>query len=291
MLLNQLFHFQLQQCDRNLRRGQFAAPDDFVLLHFLVSQDVVNLLLGMGQRGHRQFDLFWRDGIEVGEFGKHILGGFAKLRTVLDEVMAAGAAWRINAAGHGVNGPTILGGEVGGDQCTTGAVGLDDHRAPRHADDDSIANGKTLLVPPAPEGKLRDYCALLHDSFVELDVLSGINDVQARSQNRNCSPAGLKGPFMRRAIDAPSPATDDCDAGSSQLPSQTFGGLASVECSLPRTDHRDGMRMIRPQFSPRVQHQRRVINLPQQCGVRGVVRRDNGRAELVDSLQFQVQVH
>ena len=73
MLLDKPLHFQLQQRHRNLRGGQFAAPDDFVLLHFLVGEDVENLLLGMRQRGHGQFGLFWRDGVEMSELGEYVL--------------------------------------------------------------------------------------------------------------------------------------------------------------------------------------------------------------------------
>ena len=122
MLLDEFFHLELEEGHGDLGGGKLAAADDGVLLHFLVGEHVVNSLLGGRERGQRQLGLLIEAVIKVGEFGEHVLGGFAKLRAIFYQTVTTGAARGIDLAGHSVNGAAIFGSQVGGNERTAGAV-------------------------------------------------------------------------------------------------------------------------------------------------------------------------
>ena len=58
----------------------------------------------------------------------------------------------------------------------------------------------------------------------------------------------------------------------------------------PRTDDADRVLIALGQFAPDVENDRGIVNLPQHAGIFRRLRRDHGRAEVLDALQLSLQI-
>src|SRR6266705_1317466 len=97
--------------------------------------------------------------------------------------MAAFAARRINPARHSKNLPPIFGGEIGSDERATCKIRFHDYRAQRHSGDNTIPNGKALLVRGPKERELSDEGARCRNPLEKLDVLRRKHQINARPEN------------------------------------------------------------------------------------------------------------
>ena len=69
---------------------------------------------------------------------------------------------------------------------------------------------------------------------------------------------------MRRPVDAPRQAANDCDAGARQTAGQSLGLLQSVMCGMPCAYNRHGQRIARLEFPAHEQNPRRIGQIQQR---------------------------
>ena len=96
---------------------------------------------------------------------------------------------------------------------------------------------------------------------------------------------------MRRGVDAARATTHDRHAHISELIGQLPRRLQAVMRRQPRANHRDGVFVPGRQPAFDIEHNRRIVNLPQQPGIVGVGRRENVAAVFLDAFQLVAEVH
>jgi hypothetical protein len=181
--MDEALHLQAQQGHRHRRGRQAALADHVVDADLLVVQAVIDLLLVLAElQGGQDAGLAGGGRTVAGreqvfELAQDVLGAFAQLGAFLNEIVAAFAAGRVDAPGHGEDLPAILIGEVGGDERAAGEVGLDHHGAQRHAGHQAVADGERLPVGRAVEGELGDDRAVGGDLLEELRILGRRDEV------------------------------------------------------------------------------------------------------------------
>ena len=95
---------------------------------------------------------------------------------------------------------------------------------------------------------------------------------------------------MGGGVDAARAAADDGDAQVGELVGQLAGDFDAVMRGHARADHRDGVLVFGAQLAFDVEHDRRVVNLPQQFRVLGVGLRHDAAAGIRDAFEFGAQV-
>ena len=96
---------------------------------------------------------------------------------------------------------------------------------------------------------------------------------------------------MCRRVDAASATAHDGDAQVSQLIGQLAGDLQTIMGREAGADHRDRVFVLGSQPAFHIEHNRRVINLPQQLGIIFVRLGKDMATEVADALQFAAQVN
>jgi hypothetical protein len=122
-------------------------------------------------------------------------------------------------------------------------------------------------------------------------MLGRIYPIHTAAQNGNRATAGFHRRLMRDRIHAACQPAHHRDAVCPQVCGQFGSHLAPVRRDPARAH--DGHRKIilRQQFTPHVEHRRRLVDIPQPPGIDFILTDDNLDAALFVTCQQAVQVH
>ena len=98
--------------------------------------------------------------------------------------------------------------------------------------------------------------------------------IEPGSEDGNRPSFGCHGSLVRGGIDPPGQTTYDCDPRISYLIRKPLCALQPVVSGSSRANY--AQRVVIPffEFTPDVQNQRRIINLPEQRGIDRIILRD-----------------
>ena len=195
-------------------------------------------------------------------------GGLAPL----DEGVALSGLRRAHRTGDRINVAALVERVTRGDErARARASGLDDDRRDAQAADDAVAALVVEAVRLGPGRIFADDRAGKQDIAHEGAVLRRIAHIRASGEHRDRQTACAERAAMRRRVVAERHAADRDKAGLRQLRADRPGDLHAVARRLPRADDRDARHSveIRPPAAD-IQHDRRILNLPQAVRVGGV---------------------
>ena len=95
---------------------------------------------------------------------------------------------------------------------------------------------------------------------------------------------------MRGGVDAASAAADHRDACAGKLVREFAGGVLPVVGRPSRAHHRDAVSILGQQMALHVQHDRGIIDFPEQLRIFVILLKNEPRSEILDSFQFTGQV-
>src|SRR5688572_26946476 len=271
-LLHDPFHFKAKERDGNRGNLQTSAANYLVDRKlFAIGEEIVNALLALRQRECRRSLPVLRSVArreEILELGENILRIFTELRAILNELMTALAARRIGPSRDGKHLASVIVGELCRNECTARQVGFDHHGPKRHAGHDPIPNRKALLVRGAVEWKLCHHGSIRRNALEQFRVLRRKNNVDARAKHGNGAAFGVQRTLVGRGINPTRAAAHYGDAAQiGKLITKSARRFQTVMSCLPRTDDCHHIPIVGAQPSFNVEHNRRVINLPQERGV------------------------
>ncbi len=207
---------------------------------------------------------------EKPEFGQYVIGVFDQLGPLLDQKMGAGALEGINAARHGEYIAALVQGRRCGNQGTAVPGGLHNDRPPAQSADDPVADGEIFGLRGGPCRELRHNGAVFLYPPEQCPVGLGIHHINARPQNPYGKTISHQTPAVSGGVDPSCQAADYTYAPSCQTQGDFFRRLSAVVGRVPRPHNADQCFLERDLFPPDIQYHRRIVDLSQECRVRGV---------------------
>ena len=191
-----------------------------------------------------------------------------RVRTLLQQTVAALAAGIVDRAGHGEHLPALVQGAAGGDERAAAPGSLHHNHAHAQAADDPVALGEVLGHVLRPRGILGENHAPGRDVLIEAAVLPGIGDIVAPGDDGGGEAAGAQRAAVGRRVHAHSQTGDDQPAPSGDLAGQTLPSLQGVGGGPAGAHHGQRGLSVKEGHPPLdVEQQGRVGDIPQAAGI------------------------
>ena len=200
---------------------------------------------------------------------QHVPPTLDQLRAVFDEVIGSKRCLRGDIARDGEDVPTLLIGQPGSNEGAAVFGRLDDQDTKTEPTEDAVPVGKVLRERRRPEGKLREERARGREDLLgQFLVLRRIGRFEPRSDDGDRPPSGFQGSTMGRRVDATGKARDDRQSAGRQLPRQALRGIDAITRRAARPDYCQTRLTQRLPPSPaQIEDDRRIVNLPEECGI------------------------